>query len=599
MKSFLVIILALTIAPAASLRAESFPGENWVEEPSPLASEFAEPGGKISFWASQFPKSFNYTINASAISARMFEPMFETLLGNDPITLEDTPGLARRWEISDDKLEYTFHLNPKAKWSDGKPITADDVVWSFEAMKNPEHLTGSFQTTMKRLISCEAIDERTVKIKANKVHWRNLTAASGFFILPKHWWEKQDFNSVNFEFPVVSGPYRLGEVKEPHFARLERREDYWNNDSPEMEGVYNFDTIEFRFFSQRDTAYEAFRNGDLDMYAIYTSSRWMKETQGERFDKNWIVKQSVYNQNPIGFQGFAMNMRKAPYNDKRVRKALAHLLDRERMNRSLMFNQYVLTNSYYPDLWTKEKPCPNPQIDFNVEKARALLGEAGWEVNASTGKLEKDGKPFVMNFLTRDPSSNKFLFIFEEALNDVGIDLKIDMKDLSAWKKDIDSREYEITWFPWGAIPLKDPEPMWHSSTVDIKQGINVTGFANEKVDELIEQTRELFDVEARHDIVREIDAILFEETPYILLWHIDYVRLLYWNKFGTPEHILGKYTDEEAGPFYWWLDEFQNEDLDAAMENEEALPAPPRTVRFEDVFSSDAGTEAATEPLQ
>ncbi|MEM6916324.1 MAG: extracellular solute-binding protein [Verrucomicrobiota bacterium] len=579
--------------------AQSFPEEGWEDSPLPLASEFAEPGGKISMFASQYPKSFNYHIENNVLAREFFRLMFEQLLTTDPVTLEDRPGLAAKWEISEDKKSFTFHLDPEAKWSDGKPVTADDVVWSFEAVKNPEHLTGSLQTVMKRLTKIEKLDEDSVVIHAEEVHWKNLMAASAFYIMPKHWWEGQDFNKVNFEFPVVSGPYALGEVKEGVFARLEKREDYWNAEAPSREGLQNFDTIEFRFYSQRDIAYEAFKKEEFDLFAVYTSSRWIKETEGDRFDKNWIAKQSVYNRAPVGFQGFAMNMRREPYNDRRVRRALAHLLDRERMNRTIMFNQYPLSSSYWPDLWDEQHPNPNEFIEFDVDKARALLKEADWEVNASTGKLEKDGKPFVITFLTRDPSTTKFLLIYEEALNDVGIDLEIDQKDWAAWARDMDEFNYDMTWAPWGAIPFKDAEPMWHSFGADVKSSNNITGFKNEEVDELIASTREMFSVEERHEVIREIDQIIYEETPYVLLWHMPYVRLLYWNKFGMPDHILGKYTEEWGSLDYWWADEFMSEDLELARENGDALPPPMREVHFDEVMAPGVVESILPVPVQ
>lgn len=583
MRSAALVLLA-ALVPGAF--AQQFPEAGWQPAPSPLASEFAEPGGKISLFASQFPKSFNYQIDNNVFSREIFRLMFETLLDTDPITLEDRPGLAARWEISEDKKTFTFHLDPRARWSDGKPITAEDVVWSFEAVKDPNHLTGPLQSLLRRLVRIEALDEKSVAIHADEVHWKNLLAYSAFRILPKHWWKDQDFNKVNFEFPVVSGPYRLGQVSEPHFARMEKRADYWRADDPSVTGLLNFDTVEYRFYPQNDVAFESFKKGEFDSFAVYTSSQWVRETSGERFDKNWIVKQSIHNYDPVSFQGFAMNLRREPYNDKRVRKALAHLLDRKRMNQTIMFDQYALTSSYWPDLWDEEHPNPNVETEFDVEKARALLAEAGWKVNPSSGKLEKNGKPFVMNFLTRDPTTTKFLLVYEEALKDVGIELKIDQKDWAAWANDMDEYNFDITWAAWGASPIKDPEGMWDSAAADLKAGNNITGFKNAEVDALIEQTREVFDVAKRHEIIRKIDQILFEETPYILLWHIDYVRLLYWNKFGMPDHVLGKYSDEWAAVDYWWHDPLQAADLEAARSSGAALPAPPRDVYFDQVFT-------------
>tara|TARA_B100000927_G_scaffold168618_1_gene135942 strand:+ start:9985 stop:11784 length:1800 start_codon:yes stop_codon:yes gene_type:complete len=583
-QKFLTPVFLTTLFLSLS-SAEEFPGVDWQDVRTPLASEFAETGGKISMYASQFPKSFNYQIENNVFSREIFRLMFEQLLKTNPVTLMEEPGLANRWSVSENKKEFTFHIDPRAEWSDGRPITSEDVVWSFEAVKNPENLTGPLQAVMKRLVKIEALDGKTVKITADEVHWKNLLACSMFYVMPKHWWESQDFNKVNFEFPVVSGPYGLGEVKEQHFARLEKREDYWKVEDAALEGLLNFDTIEYRFYAQRDIAFEAFKKGEFDLFAVYTSSRWIKETDSERFRKNWIVKQSVFNRQPVGFQGMAMNMRRAPYDDKKVRQALAHLVDRQRMNETIMFNQYPLSRSYWEDLWGGDNPNPNDLIAFDPDKARRLFTEAGWEVNKESGKLEKKGKPFVITFLIRDPSSVKFLLIFEEALNDVGIELKIDQKDWAGWARDMDEFNFEMTWAPWGAIPFKDPEPMWHSESAELKSSNNITGFKDDRVDELIERTREIFDVEVRNEIFREIDQILFEETPYVLLWHLDYTRLLYWNKFGMPDHVLGKFTEEWAAVDYWWNDEFLLGDLEAARESGSELPPSPREVRFEDVF--------------
>ena len=144
--------------PAGSLLSQQLPEAGWEPSRSPLASDFAESGGKISMFASQFPKSFNYQIDNNVFSREIFRLMFEPLLENDPITLEDRPGLADRWEISEDKKVFPFHIDSRAKWSDGKPITSEDVVWSFEAVKDPNHLTGPLQSVINRLVKIEALD---------------------------------------------------------------------------------------------------------------------------------------------------------------------------------------------------------------------------------------------------------------------------------------------------------------------------------------------------------------------------------------------------------------------------------------------------------
>lgn len=592
MKYFYLISLLSALLIPVHLPAEALqiPPPGWQPEPSPLASEWFEPGGTMRINAFQYPKSFNYYLDTNSFSAKIFGYQFESLIGRNGLTLDPEPGLAETITVSDDKKTFTFTLDADAKWSDGTPITANDVIWTFEAIMNPDHLTGPHKVGLDRFEIPVKIDERTVQFTAKEVHWNNLWAAGGLTVLPSHWWKDQPFNQVNFEFPVVSGPYKIVKLNEPSSVIMEKREDYWDIDDPRGEGLGNFERLEFLFYPERDLAFDNFRAGNFDVFAIYTARRWASETSGEAFQKNWIIKQGIRNANPVGFQGFAMNMRRDKFKDGRVRRALAHLLDRKRMNATLMFNQYQLTASYYPDLYPEGNP--NPLIEFNVEKARDLLKESGWTVNEN-GQLAKDGEVFVITFLSRSSDADRFLLIFREALEEVGIQLKIDRKDWSAWAKDMDSYNFDMTWAAWGAGVFKDPESMWHSKHKDQPSGNNITGFTSSEVDQMIDDIKDEFDVEKRHAVVKKIDTILAEEVPYILLWHIDYVRLLYWNKFGTPDHILTKYGNESSAESLWWADPAMEADLKAARESGNKLPGKQGMVEFEDVF------EGSAEPLR
>jgi len=578
-------VVAVVAAASWAMAAEEFPRDTWRDEPSPLASSFAVPGGSVNIYAHQYPQSFNYYLDNNVLSGELFGNMFESLLGIDGMTAEYVPGLAERWTISDDKRTITFTLDERARWSDGTPVTAHDVVFTFNTVLAPENLTGPHKVGLDNFETPVALDDRTVKFVAKEVHWRNLGTAGGLLILPKHAMEGKDFNRILFSFPVVSGPYRIGEVNEGRFVTMERREDWWARELPRNQHTANFQTLVYRFFADAENAYESFRRGLLDVFPVYVARIWVNESSGERFDRNWIVKQKVYNYNPIGFQGFAMNMRRPPFDDLRVRRALAHLLNREKMNSTIMYDQYFLQRSYYEDLYSEEQPCPNELIAYDKERARALLAEAGWKANPSTGLLEKDGKPFVLRFLTRDPSTDKFLAIYGEDLRDVGITLEIVKKDWAAWTKDMDTYDYDMTWAAWGAGLFKDPESMWHSREADRPSGNNITGFRHAEVDALIEKQREVFDVQARNDILRRIDEIVAAEVPYVLLWNINYTRLLYWNKFGMPDQVLSKYGDERSAFGLWWYDEDAAAELDEAMKEGRDLAPRPVEVRFDDHF--------------
>ncbi|MBU1910223.1 MAG: extracellular solute-binding protein [Verrucomicrobia bacterium] len=588
MKKLLLLgLLLLTSIPGVRAADEMFPREGWKEAANPLAYPEARPGGEIAIYAGDYPKSFNYYLDQNVFSAELFGAMYESLLGQHPLTLDYEPGLAERWSISEDKRTFTFWLDPRAKWSDGRPVTAEDVKWTFDAVMKPENITGPHKIYLSRFETPEVLDERTIRFHAKEIHWQNLDALASYQILPRHAFAEADFNKINFEFPVVSGSYRLGEIQEGVLAKLERRADWWNRDSIRSRSVGNFQTLVFKFFAERDNAFEAFKKGAIDLFPVYTAHLWATQTEGERYDRNWVIKQRIFNYNPVGFQGFAMNGRRPPFDDVHVRRALAHLLDREKMNATLMHNQYFLHRSYYEDLYSAERPCKNELVEFDKDRARKSLAEAGWTVNPKSGLLEKDGQPFRFRFLSRDAATDKFLVIYKEALKDAGIEMLIEKKDWAAWAKDMDEFNFDMTWAAWSGGLRKDPEPMWSSVEADKRSGQNITGFRNDEVDALIAAQRENFDIQQRHELCRRIDRILTAEFPYILLWNINYTRLLYWNKFGVPPTVLGKYGDERAAYWYWWYDEDAAAELKDAMNEGLPLPRKPAAVRFDEVFQT------------
>ncbi len=572
------ILATCLFATLPLLAAETFPRPAWKDAPSPLASPDAVPGGTLVLFAGQSPKSLNYYLDNNAFTAQIFETLYDSLLGSDPLTADFAPGLANRWTISDDQRVFTLTLDPAAQWSDGRPITAADVKWTFDKLLDPTSLTGPVKVGLETFTNTppRVLDTRTIQFTASEVHWRNLLTLGGIQVLPSHVFSNADFNKLNFEFPVVSGPYRLGGLKENVELRLERRSDWWQRQRLAQRGRLNFQTVVCRFFAEQENAFEAFQKGELDVYPVYMSRLWNQNATGEKFDRHWIVKQRVRNHRPVGFQGFAMNLRRPPFDDLRVRQALAWLLDRDKMNRTMMFNAYFLHRSYYEDLYDQANACTNT--------VRALLQAAGWRANPKDGWLEKDGRRLRFTFLISDGSSEKFLALYSEDLKKLGIELAIERKDHAAWARDMDSFNFDMTWSAWGSSLFKDPEDMWAAREADRPSGNNYTGFKDARVDALINQQKAIFDLPTRHRICREIDAIVAAQTPYVLLWNLDYTRLLYWNKFGTPPTVLGKFGDERAVLDYWWYDVDSAAELKAAQATGATLPAKPASVDFDQV---------------
>ena len=568
----------MTILAAVCLVAATwYPRADWTERPDPAASPYARRGGTIRLNGAQPPKSFNAYVDNNNYSTMVFDLLYGKLLGMNAQTSELEPSLARRWSVSDDGRAFTFVLDERAKWSDGAPVTAEDVRWTFDAVMDPKSATGPWKSMLGFFDSPEVVDGRTVRFRKkgdSPRDWRDILNCAMFWILPKHAFAGQDFNKLNLVNAVVGGAYVIARAEPQVETELRRHGTWWCQDLPQCRGTMNFDRILVRYFVDNENAFEALKKRKIDVYPVYSARIYAEETKGAAFQHNWLLKRNVRNQAPIGFQGFAMNMRRPPFDDLRVRKAMAALLDRETMNRTMMNGAYFLLNSYYTDLYDERHPCRNEMHTYDPEKAARLLEEAGWTKDPADGKLKKAGRPFAFTFLSRGTTEDKFLALFDQALKAQGIAMTIVRKDFASWMRDMDEFAYDMTWAAWGAGTVKYPELSWLGAEADRKGSNNITGFKSAEVDRLIAEEKGFDDAAKRLDAYRKIDALVAAEVPYVLLWMTDSTRLVYWNKFGTPKGVLAPASGEESVLPYWWYDADRVEELERVMEADGFLPA-------------------------
>lgn len=576
-----------------------FPAADYRETPDPVASPRAKKGGVLRFNGGSAPKSFNAYIDNNSYSQAMFSMMYSSLITTDTETLEFVPSLASRWCVDDEAGTFTFVVDERAKWSDGEPVTALDVKWTFDEMMKPGSETGPWKLVLGEFESPEVLDAdagRPLQVRFVKKrnadgtltrNWRDLLRCGTFWILPKHAFEGHEFNKLDFVGAPVGGPYRIARAEEHVETVYERVATWWRADLPGSMGVCNFDKIVLRYYIGQENAFAAFLQRKIDVYPVYSARIMATETFGRRFSHNWVVKRRVFNHEPVGFQGFAMNMRRWPFDDIRVRKAMSKLVDREFMNRTMMYNEYFLQNSFFGALYDEEHQCTNPLYLFDFDGARSLLEEAGFVRNAETGRLEKDGRPFVFTFLSRDKSNDKFLSHFNSKLVDLGIEMKIERKDFAGWMRDMDSFNFDMTWQSWGASLFPSPETMWKSSEADRKQSNNTVGFKSAEVDRLIEAEKTMPSPAEREDVYREIDRLAVAECPYVFLWNTNQKRLLYWNKFGVPDTVISRYGNECDALTYWWYDKDRVEELDEAVKGGKYLPSVKEEVRYDEVMKS------------
>lgn len=552
-----------------------YPSPGWTERPDPSASVYARRGGVMRLNGAQPPKSFNAYVDNNTYTAMLFDMMYDRLLGVDSETGELVPALARRWAVSEDGREFVFEIDPRARWSDGRPVTAHDVKWTFDAVLDPASDTGPWKPTLAFFESPQVVDGRTVRFRKKGDggrDWRDILNCSTFWILPKHAFGGKDFNKLEFEEAVSGGPYYISRIAEQIETELTRHGRWWRQDLPSCRGTCNFDKIVVRYFADNENAFEAFKKRKIDVYPVYTARIYAEGTLTDDFARNLALKRRVKNHAPIGFQGFAMNMRRPPFDKLAVRQAMAKLVDRETMNRTMMNGAYFLLGSYWQDLYDAGHPCTNMVWKYDVEGAKKLLREAGY------------GNGFSFTFLSRSATEDKFLSLFSHALAGCGVKMEIVRKDFAAWMRDMDDFNFDMTWAAWGAGRVKYPELSWSSREADRKGSNNITGFRDAEVDRLIEEEKSMDSMADRTAAYRKMDARIAAAVPYVLLWQTDSTRLLYWNKFGTPAAVLSRLGREEAALSYWWYDIDKADELFRAIRSGGCLPSVPETVDFDGV---------------
>lgn len=549
-------------------------------EADPDANPAAVPGGTLNIWGGPSPKTLNAYLDYNFFTKELFGLLYDGLVGLHPTENRPVGLMAESWEISEDGKTFTFKLNPAAKWSDGVPVRAGDVQFYYDVIMNPKNMTSLFRVGLDRFSRPEVVDSLTVRMTAKEAHWGNFWEAAGMSPFPKHAWEGKDFNSVNWELPVVSGPYALHEVKKERSVMIKRRADYWGRVKRINQHKYNFEFIRWKFMEDPLKVLESFRKGDLDVYPVNRASVWATETEFDQVKQGWVVKKMVYNQRPKGFRGMVFNLRRPMFQDVRMRQALAHLANREVMNDKFLFKLNFLLNTYFADLYPDNRNPDAPMVAYDPKKARALLAEMGWKPGPD-GVLQKDGKRFELTISLHNAVDLRPINVYLEDLKAVGIVPKIETMSWSTWLKRMDNYEFDMGWAAWGGTRLRDPESMWHSRTADQPSSNNIAGVKDKVVDSLIEVQKTEMDLEKRNAILRRIDNRLTALMPYTLMWDQESVWVLYWNKFATSKHVYPKYDDEDAVTAYWSVDPEKEKALSEAMKAGKSLPREPIEARY------------------
>jgi peptide/nickel transport system substrate-binding protein len=454
------------------------------------------------------PKTLNPITSRDFYERITNEYVYESLLDRSKKTLEIEPVLAESYTISDDHLEYTFKLKRDVKFHDGTPMTARDVEFGFERIKDPEVDAAHMRNYYRDVESIEVIDDYTVKFKCKEPYWLALEFVGGFPIMPRHLFEKGDFNNhPNSRHPVGTGPYKFVKWETGREIVLERNDDYWGEKG-------HVDKIIFRIVVDDTVALQLFKRGDLDVCERLTPEQWVRQTTGAEFERK--AYRLAYDH--LGYYYVGWNMRRPYFSDKRVRRAMTHLIDREGIIGSLIHGLgTIVTGNFYVN---------GPVYDHSIEpwahdpaEAERLLNEAGWVDHDGDGIRDKDGVKFSFEFLISSGSAyaEQLATILQEDLKKVGIEVSIRRLEWATFEQQVQDRKFEATTMGWSMEIEGDPFQVWHSSQAD--KGSNHVGFINAEADEIIDQGRREFDKEKRRAMYRRLHAIIHEEQPYTFFY--------------------------------------------------------------------------------
>ena len=508
---------------------------------------------------------------------------FETLMESSADEAFSAYGLlAETIDTPADRSWVTFTLRPQAHWHDGKPVTADDVIFTFDLLRTKGH--PQYRFYYQAVDKVEKLGERKVKFTFKPGDNREMPLIVGQMpVLPRHYWQKHDFDKTTLEPPLGSGPYFVASYEPGRNIVFERVKDYWGKDLPVRRGQNNFDRIRYDYYRDSTVALEAFKAGEYDWRLENEAKKWATGYEDwPALTAGKALKTSFPNQRPTGMQAFAYNIRRPLFQDPKVRQALAYAFDFEWTNKNLFYGQYERTESYFsnselaatglpgskelevltplkdtipPEVFTTEYHTPKTDgtgnIRPNLRMAMSLLEEAGWRV--VDGKLTKDGQPFRFEILLGQPAWERISLPFVGNLARLGIDASVRTVDTAQYKNRTDHYDFDMVVNVWGESlsPGNEQRGFWSSEAADEVGGDNVIGIKNPAIDTLIDKMVAANDRETLVERTRALDRVLLWNHYVIPNWHLSVDRIAYWNKFGMPKII----PTQGVQIFAWWID--------------------------------------------
>ena len=512
--------------------------------------------------------------------------IFETLLTGslDEVDTSAEYGLiAQSIEVPEDYAWVVFNLRPEAQWHDGKPITANDVVFSFEALTTKGH--PFYRQYYANVATAEKIDDHRVKFTFSGPPNRELPNIVGqLSIIPKHYYETVDFTATSLEPPIASGPYRIKNFEPGRFVEYERVENYWGAELPVSVGRYNFGTVRYDYYRDATVAREAFKSYEFDTFPEFSAKDWATGYDFPAFRNGLVKKEEIPDATSPGMQALVFNTRREIFSNRLVRQAIGLAFDFEWSNKALFFGQYQRTTSYFENMELASSGLPQgaeldyltpfkdrlpPEVfttPFSVPKtdgsgnprrelreAARLLKSAGWEIREGTLTHSESGAALQFEVLLVQPSLEKIVLPFISNLEKLGVKATVRTVDTAQYQSRLDTFDFDmvITTFRQSFSPGNEQRDFWGSAAADLNGGRNLAGIKDPVIDALIDQIIGAPDRPALVAATRALDRVLLWGHYVIPQYYVPVDRLAYWDKFGRP----AKNPKFGVDIFSWWID--------------------------------------------
>jgi microcin C transport system substrate-binding protein len=585
----------------------------------------APKGGSVVYAAIGSFDSFNpYTIQGTPGPGASYETLTTQTL-DEPFS--EYGLIAETIEMPEDRSWVIFNLRKEARFHDGQPITADDVVFSFNLLK--EKGPPFYQSYYSSVAKVEKLGDLKVKFSFAPGDNRELPLILGQLpVLPQHLWKDKDITQPTLDIPDGSGPYKIAKYDPGRSITLERVKDYWGKDLPINVGQDNFDTIRYDYYRDQTVSLEAFKAGAFDINLESSAKNWATAYEIPAVKDGRIIKEKIPTEGRNLMQGFVYNLRKPIFQDRKVREALSYAFDFEWSNKALFYGQYVRIRSYFgpsemgstglpspeelkildpykgkiPDeVFTKEYNPPKTDgsgdARANLETASKILDDAGWKIE--NGVRTKDGKKLEFEILLDQPTFERVAQPFIQNLAQIGVRATMRTVDAAQNQKRMEQFDFDMTvdLVAESLSPGNEQREFWSSKSADTNGSRNLAGIKDPVIDALAEK---IIAAKDRDDLVtstRALDRVLQWGFYYIPHWNAPFDRVAYWNRFSHPTSMPPYGLTFST----WWVDSQKDASLKQAPApasgTSDSQPAPVQPAQAPADQASAAQAPAAPAP--